>query len=769
MRRRWGAVLAAIGLLAAVPGAALAGGTIIGEGVHNPDLAEIQDSPGQSHETVGNDVEISFPLGGGDFQGSGVIEYEHTITFEGDPGCTGVYRTTIQITYQGAFSPEAEVQFQGTYVIGPQNTTQDPACPNNGYTYMYSDPLEGPWVAQLDPRNGRITELDGRTAVIIQVDANAVASLIDDPDAEALQDALDQVPDGDAPPPFAPGEVVVFPLGSGTGVAIPFTGDWPPAEPIDCVIGVRTPMTTAGLTFIDGTGGTIGDDLTGAPFFLPDGTIVFPLDVPFDDFVGPGGEVVVDIEGSPETIVPIDETSVGDPPAGADDPDPDPSLELPGAILIPWAGGPDPLDSGTTTTGPTTATTTLSGGDAGGGDSGGGIPFPLVLLIVALIGGPLGVWLWMRSKGPCPELKRAWKEAQRLCDEARRGLADAQREAAARRSDLERLRGELAGLEAARGSSIADSGVTRHQIPGGQVSPEGLEEVIDAKADHVRTAEDAARMADESVAGWQERVDELCAEADKARAAYDECLKEHAAAQAAPAPTPEPEATPPPETEPAVPPEGEAPPRERPASATPTPVPSTPEKCKEGAERWETIDGPHPFRVLDPEGRVAARLTQTVGTRRGVPYHPFRENLPIGDDGTAGYDQFLSIDPASIDRAFGPAVEKWTDGAEKLKSSTPSQITLTIQVPIRTIEASCLRKLRCTGGTWVDTGERQCHEKAGRTGMESFTLELTANTPNPLEGARSLIGQAQAKVRDGREQATQRDQYCNDCKAKKRG
>jgi len=508
----------------ALPFTAFAGPSVSGSGQHEPAFVDLppdgSDSHSAVHETLENSVMLSFPLFGGDFQGTGTIRYQHTVTFFNEPDpCTGTVFTTILIEYKGDFVA-ATREFTGTVEAVSQESTQPPECPENQYTYKIEEG-EKFFLAQLDPSSGRITEQEGLLFFTVEVDPADVAPLLDDGgpgDDDGPGDGRLDLPEaieivgggtGPVPPGLTPGDVVVVPRpGGGSEIIIPFEDPWPGGlgdPPVDdFLIGIQFPGFSGGIGIIEGRPVPIGGiiDLPEQPFLRPDGTVVIP--VPFEPEEIEGGGISIFGPGFEEHGT-IERT--GQPGGGESG---EPIVEV---LERAQRGESTPGGSTTDTTAGSTATTTASGGESGIG----GIPPWLIGLVVIGIGGIGGWWfLAGRRRDPCQERYDQWQEMERQCAEARAGLANARRE---------------------------------------------LEESGDAGTWQ------------SSVDEWQGMVDDFCRRAEEAKASYEECVEE----RDRPAPEPTPVAEQPP-LEPAPPfvpgpAEGEEPPAEEAAPPVETPPP----------------------------------------------------------------------------------------------------------------------------------------------------------------------------------------------------
>jgi hypothetical protein len=399
----------------------------------------------------------------------------------------------------------------------------------------------------------------------------------------------------------------------------------------------------------------------------------------------------------------------------------------------------------------------------------GGFPIgPVLLLLIALLAVLAGFVWWRSRKGPCDDEKAAWEAARRRCETAREELEAARRYLDEKRAAGDGLREELGALERARESSIEESGKTYHQIPGGRVTPEGLEEVITAKRDQVVSAEGAVRTAEESVREWGRQVEEHCAEEEAARSRYEECVGEAEAPPPA-AEEPPPEEPAPPATAPG---EQQAPPPATPAEERP-PVPdetaesrepTVPGGCREGDERWEEFDGPHPFDALDPDGRVKLGVSYAIGTRRGIPLGTVDQFLPTAKNRTMSYGDFMSLADHQIEGAFGPLRETFSKATDVARE--PPSLTVAITVTLVQVQAYCDRLLRCVRGEWRDTRQRRCRqERTAKPRQVTAQANISGSSKDVVADVKKVFDRAKATIEAGRAV----DAYCTDCVEGRRG
>jgi hypothetical protein len=415
--------------------------------------------------------------------------------------------------------------------------------------------------------------------------------------------------------------------------------------------------------------------------------------------------------------------------------------------------------------------------------AGSAFPWVVVVLLVGALAA-LGAFLWWRSqKGDCADELAAWSAAKKRCETARGELAAARAYLDAKGAALDGLRGELDALERAGESSIEERGTTYHRIPGGRVTPEGLEEVMTAKRDQVRSAEDAVRTAEESVGAWQERVEEHCAEEEAARARYEECVGQAQAPPVGAGEPAEPAAEVPAEDaarpEPAT---GEQPappviiPEEQPGpteTAAPDEIPPPPDetappppagRCRDGDERWEEFDGPHPFEILDPDGRVKLAVSYSIGSRRGIPLPTVDQYLPTASDRTMGYDDLASVTDDQLEAAFGPLQKVFGKAKDVAREPPALQVTLTLHVV--QVLATCDRKLRCVDGEWQVTRDRRCTvtRTSAKPRRDFARATISGASKDVVKEVKAVFDQARAAI----ERSRPLDEYCAACREGKR-
>jgi hypothetical protein len=455
---------------------------------------------------------------------------------------------------------------------------------------------------------------------------------------------------------------------------------------------------------------------------------------------------------------------------------------------------------------PDEAAATDDGGEAvgvtdDGGGGGGLLILLLILLLLALLG--LGYGLLRRRKptvaaGPCDELRAAWERAQKACDDARAAAEDA----AARRARAQRALDDL-GSDTSSGSfggremsmrevklrqRYAAAAWERYTAdPSAEAAqqveeewrrldtPELREQIREEVAQRERELQEAREAADAT----KRRADDACATAAEAKRRYDECERAAAAAVALqPAPEPSlvpPAATPPTAAPPAPAPPGPAPEPEpvgEPAGATPS-APPVAGGCPEGAQRWEEFDGPHPYDALAGDRVTVAIRVFPQRTTIRLP----QESWFVGADGSIAARDFARVAPDEWDqalRALPPHL--------RLEGKGEPHATIAITIPGRRMTLVCDRKLRCTGGEWVDTRERRCRVASddrtpiavnarieGRRTASLTQTRVLREDDEVIGEARAAFTQAQARIAALLQGSESSDAYRTACERGERG
>ncbi len=358
--------------------------------------------------------------------------------------------------------------------------------------------------------------------------------------------------------------------------------------------------------------------------------------------------------------------------------------------------------------------------------------------ILLVVGG--GVFFLAREGDPCIHLKGRWMQAKKACDEARAeleerkkslnealdGLKAASKEKKEWEDGVQELEEELASLERSRNTSAGTGGVTFHRIREGMVTSEGLESIIESVKRQLDSRRENVGSWDQSINEWkdrvktheklvaaaQARVNELCAEAEKARKAYEDCIKP----KPKPAPTPvgggEPgtvggatgggggTAPPTGPTGPSGPggPTGPSDPGDQPDD--------TPSECKDGDTEEEEIE-----RKTFTVGRNAGSLTLSIDP----PTDEYQEWMTETLSQTGRLSPTYLLDPA-----FPGRIKDMLSG---LDTGLGVAHRVEIRIPRQRVTYACIQHRRCQGGQWVDTYRETRHISSERVGDEVITSD----------------------------------------------
>lgn len=189
--------------------------------------------------------------------------------------------------------------------------------------------------------------------------------------------------------------------------------------------------------------------------------------------------------------------------------------------------------SSSTTTTSTTTTTTITSSEPQPEASESTNPnvFPLAFALI----GPgallllIGAWLLMQESTDkvgkdCSKLLELWQSAEARVKKGEKGLSEARATLTSAKQRVSELEAELASLEKAAGSYVTEHGTNYHLIPGGRVTSDGLADITASVKRNLESARARVKSEEKNVSQWEQRVNELRAGADKAKAAYEACV-----------------------------------------------------------------------------------------------------------------------------------------------------------------------------------------------------------------------------------------------------